>query len=205
MTALVVLAAGASRRLGECKATVPIGPRSALEHILFHALEAGLEDPLVVAGADATRIQEHLARGPLAARVACVTHDGWEAGRTTSAARGAAERPHRDLCIATLDAPVVPASVYRALREEWSRRERPELGWLSPAHRTPSGLRHGHPFFVGRRLAERISGLPSGASLRDLRAEADPLWNLEVNSHSVLDHLDTPADLATIRERFGVG
>lgn len=202
MTALVVLAAGASRRLGACKATVSIGPRSALEHILAAAFEAGFPSGLVVTGADDIAIREHLADGEFASRAECVTHPDWDLGRTTSAACAARARPGRDLCIATLDAPMVPAPIYRVLREEWVLREQPALGWLAPAYRTPAGLRHGHPFLIGRELAERISELAPEQSLRSLRENASLLWDLEVDSESVLDRLDTPDDLETIRERF---
>lgn len=194
--ALIVLAAGASTRLGQPKALVPLGAggEAALSRLLATGAALGDARPLVVVGAHAAEIGAHLAGTP---GVEVLVHPDWAAGRTGSLQAALARRPGRDLCVAPVDVPEVPAEVFAALAAEWRRLSRPPLGWLAPEYRG----RHGHPIVLGRSLAERLKAFPPARPLRDLRAAAEPLAALPVDSGEVLDDLDTAADLARLRRR----
>jgi len=194
--ALVILAAGASTRLGTCKALVALGGATPLALLLRAG--AGLDElpALVVAGADAARIGAAL---PGAAEL--LVNPRWASGRTSGIALAAAARAGRDLCLAPVDVPLVPRAVFAALAREWERRGAPARGWLAPACGAGPERRHGHPLILGRELAAEAAGLAPGAPLRELRARAAPLWGLEVEDPSVLDDLDTPADLERLRAR----
>ena len=192
-TALVILAAGESSRLGECKALARIGPRTAIEHLLRES--AGLFDgrTLVVTGIHHAAID-----ALLSAQVECLFHAGWRLGRTGGIALARTARREQALCLAPVDCPLVPRAVFAALLDAWARALRPERGWLAPRH----ALRDGHPVLVGPGLALGIEDLGSATSLRELRGGARPQLSLEVDCPAIHDDLDTPADLARLRQRL---
>jgi CTP:molybdopterin cytidylyltransferase MocA len=196
--ALVVPAAGASRRLGECKATVELGGRAAILHLLESAACLDEHAPLVVVGPDAERIEACLPPG-----VECLRNPDWEAGRTGGIALAARARAGLDLVLAPVDCPLVPPCVFRELLEAWTAAGAPRRGWLSPRHARTDGLsRHGHPLFLGRELAATCGILAPGDSLRLLRDRADPRIGLDVSAVEVLDRLDEPSDLERLRRRL---
>ena len=197
--ALVVLAAGASRRLGSCKALADLGGRPALLRLLDGAL-ACHGSALVVVGPDAAPIRERLAGR---AEVRCVENPSWRAGRTGSLARAVRELPGRDLVVAPVDCPLVSAAVHRALLASWAEAGAPPRGWWAPRV-VPAGggrARYGHPVLLGRELAGEVPDMPADRPLRELRARAEPLGWVDVEDLSVLDDLDTPADLRGIARR----
>lgn len=215
--ALVILAAGASQRLGQCKALVALTPKNPLE--LLSEAGAGFDEmpPLVVTGADHAAIVAALPHG-----LQSVFNPNWAAGRAGGLALAHARRPGRDLVVAPVDVPLVPAEVFEALRAAWSAAGSPARGWLAPAvtleelpvsasadpagaekntHSRRARLHCGHPVVIGRELLARLQHSPPSLSLRELRREAQPLWSVTVVCKEVLDDLDTPADLARLRAR----
>jgi CTP:molybdopterin cytidylyltransferase MocA len=197
--ALVVLAAGASARLGETKALARLHERAGgtpLELLLSAGAALGDAQPLVVAG------REHAAIARAAPAGVEVAHnERWQEGRTGSVALAALRRPERDLCLAPVDVPLVPAEVFAALAQEWSGRGAPENGWLAPCVLQDGARRFGHPVLLGRGLARLLKGFPAERPLSALRAQAAPLLALLVASSAILDDLDSPADLARLRAR----
>ena len=189
---LVILAAGASRRLGECKALVRFGERTVLERLLAagHCFDSA--PPIVVAGAHHAEIAGAAPEG-----VRLLNNTNWQAGRTGSLQLARQESPGEDLCIAPVDVPLVEASVFEALLARWRSAGAPPRGWLAPS----TEGRFGHPLVLGRELLEDLSGWPADRSLRLLRAEAQPLLSVEGSWPEVLDDLDSPADLARLRAR----
>ena len=155
--AVVVLAAGASRRLGEPKALARIGDRTALQHLALAARTlTGGPRTLVVTGAHHEEIAAHVEASALDVDVA--HNPDWAQGRTGSVAVGAAARPGMDLVVAPIDAPLVPGEVFEALEREWKARGAPLAGWLAPA--TDGGSRYGHPVVLGRELARSAAASP---------------------------------------------
>lgn len=191
--ALVVLAAGASRRLGTCKALVDLGGATPLERLCAAGRAAGHEDLYVVGGA-----HDALLRAALPADVEYLHNERWSEGRTTTVLTAARALEGRDLTLAPVDVPRVPERVFRALLEVWRGAGSPPGGWLAPRH----GERHGHPIVAGRALLLELADVLAhdpAASLRDLRRRADPLLEVVVTAPEVLEDLDTPADLARLR------
>lgn len=84
--AAIILAAGASRRMGRPKALLPWGDRTLLGWELDEILRSSVDDIVVVTGHHADDIRRSLGDG---ARY-CVFNQRWPQGRATSLAAGAA-------------------------------------------------------------------------------------------------------------------
>lgn len=192
--ALVILAAGASTRLGECKATVELGGRSVLARLIEAGACLDSRPALVVTGAHHEEIAASAPEG-----VELLRNPRWAEGRSGGVVLARAARPGCDLCLAPVDVPLVPRAVFAALRERWLAGESPPRGWLAP--RLAGSARTGHPVVVGRELLELLDPARPDRPLRELRAAAEPLFALDVSHPEILDDLDTPADLARLRAR----
>lgn len=197
--ALVVLAAGASTRLGRNKALVEFDGHSVIEHHLRAGSSLDEVQPVVITGKFDEEIRVHVAE-----RARCVHNAAWEAGRTGGVRLAHRELSERDLLLAPVDVPLVPESVFRDLVREWLDAGSPSLGWLAPRHvgAAEGSGRFGHPLIVGRDLLERISEADADRPLRFLRDSAEPLLSLDCDSPAILNDLDTPEDLARLRARF---
>jgi molybdenum cofactor cytidylyltransferase len=200
---LIVLAGGASSRLGQCKALVRFNGETAIRRLLRAGAQLGGEPVLVITGKHgpelAAALQIEVDRG----RVQLHHNPHWSAGRTANLQLAQGLRPARDLCVAPVDCPLVSGATFRALAEAWSARGRPARGWLAPKlkHRDASAGAYGHPVIVGRDLAAELCGLGPDSALRELRARARPLLSLAVDDVAILDNLDTPQDLNNLRAR----
>ncbi|MHC4378501.1 MAG: nucleotidyltransferase family protein [Planctomycetota bacterium] len=200
---VVILAAGAGRRLGQPKGAADLLGGRALE-LLQRAARFGAgagAQGCVVTGAHAERVTPLIAGG--FHEVHCAS---WAAGRTGSLAAAAAAHPGRDLCVAPVDVPCVPPEVFRALFAAWSAGGAPPRGWLAPrvAIEGAGGAtteRFGHPLILGRELAAELPHSDPDRPLRDWRERAEPLWSVAVASAAVLDDLDRPGDLRRLRQQ----
>jgi CTP:molybdopterin cytidylyltransferase MocA len=186
---VVLLAAGASERLGEPKALVDLGGLSAIERLLA---ACGDPAPLVVAGAHFEAI--HAA---VSDRAEVINHTAWAAGRTGSVARAVTHLGESDLLLAPVDCPLVPAAVFDALRSAWRGASSPPHGWLAP--RDLASGRHGHPVCFGASLALELTLMDPSHPLRGLRSKASPLLEVALDCPLILDDLDTPEDLMRLR------
>lgn len=193
---LVLLCAGASVRLGEPKALVRLGARgeSALAGLLAAGAALGDPHPLVICGAEHERLRAELPDGS-----ECAHNPAWRAGRTGSVQLAVRLRPESDLCLAPIDVPRVPAKVFAGLARAWKEHGAPPRGWLAPCVVHAGRSHFGHPLVLGRELLSVLKEFPPDRPLRELRASARPLLALEVASASILEDLDTPADLARMR------
>ena len=204
--ALVILAAGASRRLGTCKALVSLGGRTALERLLAAGTALGSgPPPLVVTGAHRAELHASLVAMGTAPAVELVHNPAWDRGRTGSVLLASRLRPGSALCLAPVDVPRVPAEVFAALAAGWRRAGAPPRGWLAPRADGGRG-RYGHPVLAGPELlAEALGGAGAvgpDTPLRALRDRATPLLSVPVSGKEVLEDLDTGSDLARIRSRL---
>ena len=204
---LVILAGGASARLGTCKALVQLGPRTALEHLLAAGSACSSAAPIEVTGRHDALIAAAVPMG-----VRLVHNPAWELGRTGSLQVACLAAPGQDLCIAPVDVPLVPAAVFAALARAWAEAGAPALGWLAPRCEPSEGQlhgpgdpgrgRYGHPVLLGRELLARVAAGTPAEELRSFRSLAAPLWSIPVSGTEILDDLDNPDDLRRLRRRF---
>jgi len=108
-TAGVILAAGASRRMGRPKQLLPVGGRPLLEGVVAQACASRLDEVVVVLGAAAEAVRAGVAMG----RARVVVNDDHAAGMSSSLRAGlAALGPEVDRAVVILgDQPDVPASL----------------------------------------------------------------------------------------------
>ncbi len=188
----LVLAAGASTRMGRPKAALPFGERTtALGLVLDACAAAGLASAVVIAGAAPEAVRAAAAGRP--ARL--VENPRWAEGRTTSLQAGLAALPTaaRAFLLWPVDVCLPGADVVRALLAARDR-EPGRLAWI-PSHAD----RRGHPALFARAVSERFLALgpddPARDVVRALAAEG-ALTHVEVDDPFVLRDMDTPDEHA---------
>jgi CTP:molybdopterin cytidylyltransferase MocA len=192
----IVLAAGASRRMGSPKAALELGGRTALRWVLDACRAAGLGRAIVVAGAhpEETRAAARgAARDPLV-----VVNASWERGRTTSIRAGLAAlgAEARAFLLWPVDTPLAGEGGTLELLLSARARRPSARGWV-PSHEG----RRGHPILLDRSVAAELEALADDASARDVvrgLARRGELEHVLVPEPAVLWDMDTPDDHARI-------
>ncbi|HZY62534.1 MAG TPA: nucleotidyltransferase family protein [Edaphobacter sp.] len=177
--AAVVLAAGASRRLGSPKQLQALNGEVLLQRAVRVTTEAGCSPVIVVLGADAEKIR---AACPLSNAVV-VVNGGWEEGMASSLRLGvetcrALAREAEGIVVMTCDQPAVTAAHLRQL-----------MSTDSIVASRYSG-RNGVPAFFPVREFDALMKLQGDAGARELIASADAV-DLEGGEVDI----DTAADL----------
>jgi len=195
----VVLAAGASSRMGQPKALLRTGDRTFVRHLLDTLHDAGLDDILVVTGLHDREIREELALpGTPLVRVVHNPHHARGQLSSLQAALAAIDHPGVEaMMVALVDQPMVRSMTVRALVEAWRATR-------APVVRPRLGRRHGHPVVFDRAVfgALRAASLDTGA--RDVvRARGDAVVDVEVTDEGVCLDVDTPEDYARLIARSG--
>jgi CTP:molybdopterin cytidylyltransferase MocA len=185
MTA-VILAAGASSRMGRPKALLPLGDTTFAGRIAATALEAGATEVLFVLGPP----HGATVREALPAHVAWTWNPTPERGMLSSAQAGVAALHHATAAalLWPVDVPLVAPETVRAVAAA-SQRE-----IAVPQH----AGRGGHPFRVSATLFAELLAIPVNRSLRDLLGDPARVLRLEVDDPGVLRDFDTPADYGRI-------
>lgn len=182
--AAVVLAAGASRRLGSLKQLAVLNDGTLLERTVRVAHEAGCSQVIVVLGAEA----ELVLQNGLSDQVIPVINNDWKEGMGSSIRRGvrACGPDVEGVVIMTCDQPAVTAGHLQLLMK------RPEIKASRYAGRK------GVPAFFPRGYFEALMALTGDMGARELIASAEAV-DLEGGELDV----DTVDDLARARELFG--
>jgi molybdenum cofactor cytidylyltransferase len=187
----IVLAAGASSRMGRPKAGLPLGTggQTVLSLGVRSLLDAGVPRVVVVAGAHPGAVRDALQQPD--PRVSVVDHAGWREGQLSSFRRGldALETPDLEAVLMTLvDVPLVSPDTTRRLIQVW-RDSR------APIVRPARGGEHGHPVLFDRRLFPELRAAdPATGAKPVVHAHAGELVNVEVDDDGAFFDLDTPAD-----------
>jgi molybdenum cofactor cytidylyltransferase len=193
MIPAVILAAGASSRMGRTKALLPIGSGGQVfvTHLAATLFDGGADDVIVVVGADGEAIRDRLKQIRPFVRV--VENAEWERGQLSSlhVALGSAERPGvRGVMVIPVDVPLVSASTVAALRAAYACGR-----WL--VVRPARGARHGHPVIFDRALfAELRAADPAKGARAVVRAHGDRVLDLELEEDDpgAFIDIDTPEE-----------
>jgi CTP:molybdopterin cytidylyltransferase MocA len=196
MPAAVILAAGASTRMGSPKALLPDPEgRPFVARIARTFAEAGIDRIVVVTGQQHDGIVGALTADAPPVMPRCVRNPDPSRGQLSSLWVGleAAAGQDADAVLVTLvDVPMVRASTVRAVVEAWQRTG-------APIVRPAIGDRHGHPVLFDRAVFDDLRGAPleHGAKMV-VRAYADRIVNVTVDDEGSLADVDTPADYSRV-------
>ena len=202
MISAIVLAAGASTRMGQAKAALPLGQtgETVAAKVVRSLLDGGAPEVVVVAGAHIDAVRAAMPRHEPRARV--VEHPEWERGQLSSLIAGldAIDTPLVEAALVTLvDVPLVQASTVAAVIAAWRRNRAPIT---RPAH----GSRHGHPVIFDRSVfADLRAAEPNAGAKAVFAIHRDRIVNVEVSDPGAFEDIDTPEDYEKITRAQGPG
>jgi molybdenum cofactor cytidylyltransferase len=187
----VVLAAGASTRMGQPKAALPVGEtgETVLSRVVRALVEGGIPEVVVVAGAHVDAVRAAMPRHEPRARV--VENTGWQRGQLSSLVSGldAIDTPSLEAALVTLvDVPLVKPSTVAAVIDSWRRTR-------APIVRPAIGERHGHPVIFDRSVFADLRSADLSVGAKAIFAlHKDRIVNVEVNDAGAFEDFDTPED-----------
>jgi molybdenum cofactor cytidylyltransferase len=190
MTVAIVLAAGASTRMGRPKALLRAGDRTFIRTILDTLREAGLPDAVVVVRAGQDGVAAEVAAAGFGRTVVNLRADE---GQLSSLLAGltAIDRPGVDAALVTLVD--VPRATADGIRRLLARAATSPAPILRAVHRGA----HGHPVIFKRGIfdALRAADPAQGAKAVVRAAEVE---DVETGDPGVVDDIDTPEDYARL-------
>lgn len=189
----IVLAAGASRRMGMAKAGLLLAGRTFLAHALTALDEGGVDALVVVAGAAPESLTAAL---PDASRGAAVVQNPKPERGQLSSLKVALEHvcgtwPDAEFAVVSLiDHPAVRPATVAALLAAARQPAAPAI--VLPAH----GGRRGHPVVFARTIwPELLSTADELGARAVVRADPARVRVLDVDDPGILLDVDTPDDL----------
>lgn len=181
----MILAAGESRRMGEPKALLRLGGETFLERIMYTARAAGIENHVIVLGADADKI---LSYHDLAS-VTTVWTEEPQAGPIGSIRAGIRVLLNQQVegaLIWHVDRPRIAVDTVRALVAGFRQKG---VQVALPVHEG----RRGHPVLFGRGVfAELLEAPRSGGARVVVRRDPRRVVEIPVPDPAVLEDIDTP-------------
>jgi molybdenum cofactor cytidylyltransferase len=186
----IILAAGKSSRMGRTKALLPISENETFLDRVTHTLrEAGVEEVIVVVGADAAAVRKAVWRSRTPPRV--VENPNYEIGQLSSLVAGlkTIDRPGVTGALVTLiDVPLVSSATVRTLLQEF------KAGGALIVRPASKG-RHGHPVIFDRALFDEFRRAnPAEGAKEVIRAYSAEQLNVEVDDEGAFTDIDTPED-----------
>jgi molybdenum cofactor cytidylyltransferase len=187
MITAIILAAGASKRMGRPKMLLPWGEETVLSHVVSTFFEAGLKDILVVTGGAREQVESaisHLevrtiynrefAKGEMLSSIQCGIN-------TTS-------RQAQAVLIGLGDQPQVQTGSVRMVCDVYHDLK---SDIVIPSFKK----RRGHPWLVSRPLWSELLNMDVSLSSRSfLNTHSDKIHYVDVDDPGVLADMDTPED-----------
>lgn len=190
-TAAIILAAGASSRMGRLKQLLPFGNATLLSHAIAQAYKAQFARVLVVLGAHSEQISPLVEQ----ARAELVLNPDWESGMGSSIHAGLAylrRNPPQPAALAVLlaDQPYVTAHHLLAMR-------RLLQDGTAPVVAARYDGRVGVPAFFRAEMYSTLASIPAAAGARQLLRSSTVAVEEFPLPEAAID-IDTPADFAAL-------
>jgi len=191
----VILAAGASSRMGRDKALLPWPADSISGTFLSGAIDVlapTTEMVIVVAGTN-----EPSLRGVVYARAGyLVVNPEPERGQFSSLRVGlqsVLDRGHDGAVVMLVDRPPVARATIEYLQAVLAESSEEDVWAVVPTF----GGKHGHPMVMGRDMIEAFLRAPAESTAKEIRAERmDRVRYVEVNDENVVRNVNTPEEYA---------
>ncbi len=187
--AAIILAAGASRRMGRAKMTLPYQGSTVLGTILTTLRSAGVASLITVLGGAKEQVEATLAGLPFEVKTA--HNPGFAENEMLDSLKlGMAELPaDADAFLLVLgDQPQIQTMVVEAILTEYQTSGH---DLIIPSYQ----MRRGHPWLVSRILWPALNSLRPGQTMRDfLNQQQDAIHYLVVDTPTILQDIDTPED-----------
>jgi molybdenum cofactor cytidylyltransferase len=198
----IILAAGASSRMGQRKECLKFGEVTCLDLALSNCDDASLGTPILVTREERKfRLEtEFLTKRKV---ITLAINPQPELGQTSSLLAGLKLLPAdaRAFLIYPVDFPLVRAGDIDRLYESYVKEPSGTLV-VAPSFQR----RRGHPVLVDASLAPALLALPAGGSARDvLAAHAGHTRYVDCNDDRLLVDMDTPEDYARCLARYVFG
>lgn len=177
MLEVVILAAGAAKRMGKNKLLLPLGG----EPLLFRTISIFMpfcESIYVITGYYHDDLKPLLQTIP---KVKCIYNPDYEMGMFTSVQCGASH-VRSDFFVIPGDMPFVTKETLIALKESYGKLRIPTFN-----------DRKGHPIYIEKELAESIIAAPQSESLRWIKEKYEITY-VKVNDEGILYDIDTQKD-----------
>lgn len=182
----IVLAAGASSRMGSWKLLLPWQGLTVVETVVEAAAKAGSR-VILVAGHRSDDLVELFAGDE---RVTVVVHEGWRKGQFTSLRRGLAEVRTTGFFVTLADMPGVTRELFVELA---AHRGRAAASPRARAFRPGSPSRPGHPVLFDAEALPVIQSLDPSLSMREVFPHLD-LTYCAVGAEGAYLDVDVPQD-----------
>ncbi len=198
----LILAGGASTRMGAPKPIMPWGDKTFLQAIIEKMNVAGVEPVAVVLGAHFTEANEHCR----SFGAQPIFHREWALGQFSSLQAGISgllnvkidNEKKRSVMVALADQPHISSQVFSEVTEVY--KNFPDK-LIIPTFQE----RRGHPYVIPADLFSSLLALPASSITRDfLGAHQRLQMLLPVSDSGILFDIDTIEDLFVAIERFGV-
>jgi molybdenum cofactor cytidylyltransferase len=197
----VVLAAGASARMGRAKQLLPLGRNTVLAQTLKNVLAAQVDEMVLVLGASAAAIRQQLPRSQLE-RFKVVINQDYRRGMATSLRAGlSALDPRSDAALIVLgDQPFIRPQTLDQIVEGYGRSRAPIV---IPSYQ---GNR-GNPVLLDRSVFSEVMALEGDIGCRAIFGNhLEDILKVEVEDPGVLLDIDDQGDydrLKQLHERSG--
>jgi molybdenum cofactor cytidylyltransferase len=189
----IILAAGASTRMGRPKALLTLSDGSTfVQAVTASLIGGGVADVLIVGRPDDRGLRDEVEG---LSRTRFVENARAEEGQLSSVVAGlnAADRPGVGAVLVTLvDLPLIKAETVRTLIDTF-------LSTHALIARTSHRGRHGHPVIFARRVFDELRHAePQVGAKSVIRAHLPSVLDVEVDDGGVLRDIDTPEDYADL-------
>jgi molybdenum cofactor cytidylyltransferase len=185
----LILAAGASSRMGRTKALLPLPDGLSFLARLDSTLRAaGVEDVVAVIGHDAAAIRAaaaglrlRLARNPDPSR-----------GQLSSLLAGLDVLQAGPVLVTPVDLPLVTPATVRLVIDAW-------LATGAPIVRPERDGRHGHPVIFAERILDELRRADLALGARPvIQAHREEIVDVRVDDEGAFEDIDTPEDYARL-------
>jgi molybdenum cofactor cytidylyltransferase len=204
----IVLAAGASSRMGQAKAALPLGTSgdTVVGRVVRTLLAAGLPSVSVVAGAHIDAVRS--AMPAFEPRASVVEHLGWAQGQLSSLLAGlaAVDDPQLEAVLVTLvDVPLVRPESVAAIVRAWRDTRAPIVRPVdSSTSLRAGGARHGHPVIFDRAVFDDLRRADPAVGAKAVFAtHALRRLDVPIKDEGAFVDMDTPEEYQLVKGSEG--